>query len=391
MKKIIEMLQEYSIPLIVGIAAALVWANLSPESYEHFIHFSIFGDVTVHFLVEDIFMVFFFATATVEIVESLHPGGSLNPIKRAVNPLIATMGGVLGPICVYLLLNSLIGSSDYTHGWGIPTATDIAIAWLAAKLVFGDGHPAINYLLLLAIADDALGLVIIAIFYPTSAVMPIYLLFCLGGMLVAFLLRHFGVKSYWWYLLLGGVPCWLGLHFANIHAALALVFIIPFLPAVPEDVTDIDDTDDERALEKFNRQWKPVVDFGMFFFGLCNAGVVFSAIGIPTLLVSVSLIVGKCVGVYFFGFIAAKIGFALPKGMRKRDLLVAGLVAGVGLTVALFVCNSAFSDPILQGSAKMGALFSITSIPIAMIVGRVVGVQKHREGQLMKPFGPQVK
>lgn len=60
MKKIIEMLQEYSVPLIVGIAAALVWANLSPESYEHFIHFSIFGDVTIHFLVEDIFMVFFF-------------------------------------------------------------------------------------------------------------------------------------------------------------------------------------------------------------------------------------------------------------------------------------------------------------------------------------------
>ena len=71
---------------------------------------------------------------------------------------------------------------------------------------------------------------------------------------------------------------------------MALVFSIPFLPVAPEDVTDIDDTDDERALEKFNRQWKPVVDFGMFFFGLCNAGVVFSAIGIPTVLVSVALI-----------------------------------------------------------------------------------------------------
>ena len=275
MKKFLGLLQEYSIPLIVGIVAALIWANLSPETYEHFIHFPIYRDITIHFLVEDVFMVFFFATAMVEIVESIQPGGSLNPVKRAINPLIATMGGVLGPVFVYLLLNSLIGSPEYTNGWGIPTATDIAIAWLAAKLVFGDGHPAINYLLLLAIVDDALGLIIIAIFYPTSTVMPIYLLFCLAGMVVAFLLRRFGVKSYWWYILLGGIPCWYGLHSANVHAALALVFIIPFLPVAPEDVTDIDDTDDERALEKFNRQWKPVVDFGMFFFGLCNAGVVF--------------------------------------------------------------------------------------------------------------------
>ncbi len=391
MKKFLGLLQEYSIPLIVGIVAALIWANLSPETYEHFIHFPIYRDITIHFLVEDVFMVFFFATAMVEIVESIQPGGSLNPVKRAINPLIATMGGVLGPVFVYLLLNSLIGSPEYTNGWGIPTATDIAIAWLAAKLVFGDGHPAINYLLLLAIVDDALGLIIIAIFYPTSTVMPIYLLFCLAGMVVAFLLRRFGVKSYWWYILLGGIPCWYGLHSANVHAALALVFIIPFLPVAPEDVTDIDDTDDERALEKFNRQWKPVVDFGMFFFGLCNAGVVFSAIGIPTVLVSVALIVGKCFGVFFFGYIALKIGFALPKGMRKRDLVVAGLVAGVGLTVALFICNSAFSDPVLQGSAKMGALFSIASIPIAMVVARLLGVQKYREGQLNKPYEPQVK
>ena len=117
----------------------------------------------------------------------------------------------------------------------------------------------------------------------------------------------------------------------------------------------------------------------------------FSAIGIPTVLVSVALIVGKCFGVFFFGYIALKIGFALPKGMRKRDLVVAGLVAGVGLTVALFICNSAFSDPVLQGSAKMGALFSIASIPIAMVVARLLGVQKYREGQLNKPYEPQVK
>ena len=83
-----------------------------------------------------------------------------------MNPLLATIGGVVGPVAVYLLLNSLIGSPALMNGWGIPTATDIAFAWLAARLIFGDNHPVIAYLLLLAIADDAIGLVIIALFYP---------------------------------------------------------------------------------------------------------------------------------------------------------------------------------------------------------------------------------
>ncbi|MDO4541370.1 MAG: Na+/H+ antiporter NhaA [Bacillota bacterium] len=391
MRKIHQAMQEYSIPLIVGIVAALIWANLSPETYEHFVHFPIFGEVTIHFLVEDVFMVFFFATAAVEIVESLLPGGSLNPIKRAFNPLIATVGGVAGPVIVYLGLNALIGQPEYTVGWGIPTATDIAIAWLVAKLVFGEGHPAIKYLLLLAIADDAIGLVIIAIFYPSGAVLPQFLILCLLGMSVALTLRKMHVNGYIWYLVLGGIPCWLGLHFANIHASLALVLIVPFLPAVPEDVTDIDDEDDERAMEKFNRQWKPVVDYGLFFFGLCNAGVAFSNINSLTLVILGALILGKCGGIFLFGYIADKIGCSLPKGMGHRDLLVAGLVAGIGLTVALFMCNSAFSDPMLQGAAKMGALLSILSGGIAFAVSRLVGVQRYKAGEMLRPIHTHLK
>lgn len=392
MKKILERVQEYSIPLILGIVVALFWVNLSPETYEHFIHFPLFGEeFTIHFFVEDVFMVFFFATAAVEIVESFLPGGSLNPMKRAVNPLIATLGGVIGPIGVFFLLNAVFGDSIYSHGWGIPTATDIAIAWLVAKLVFGDGHPAIKYLLLLAIADDAIGLIIIAVFYPSSTVLPQFLLLCLLGVSVAFTLRKMHINNYWWYLLLAGIPCWLGLYFAHIHASLALVLVVPFLPAVPEQVLDIDDEDDERALEKFHRQWKPVVDFGLFFFGLCNAGVAFSSMGTITYLITASLLVGKCLGIFVFGYAALKLGFDLPKGMGKKDLFVAGIVAGVGLTVALFICNSAFSDPSVQGAAKMGALFSVLAAPISMIAAKLLGVRKYKEGELLRPFHSEMK
>ncbi len=170
----INLLQEFSIPLILGVVIALIWANLSPESYHHFVHNEILGNLSLHFLVNDIFMVFFFAMATVEITQSLMPGGDLYPLKRSVNPIMATVGGVVGPIIVFLTLNHFFGSSGFSNGWGIPTATDIALAWLVARLVFGAHHPAVSFLLLLAIADDGIGLLIIAFFYtdPSNPLAP---------------------------------------------------------------------------------------------------------------------------------------------------------------------------------------------------------------------------
>ena len=88
---------------------------------------------------------------------------------------------------LYLLFNGLFGGPHLTRGWGITTATDIALAWLVARLVFGKGHPAITFLLLLAIGDDAIGLMIIAMFYPDPN-HPIYLP-ALGVVAVAVLIR----------------------------------------------------------------------------------------------------------------------------------------------------------------------------------------------------------
>ena len=128
--------REFSIPLIAGVILAVVWANLAPESYHHIVHTPIIGEhINLHWLVNDVFMVFFFAIAGVEIVNSLSPGGALNPVRKAVTPLMATAGGVLGPIIVFFILNTFIGSPEYANGWGITTATDIALAWLLARII----------------------------------------------------------------------------------------------------------------------------------------------------------------------------------------------------------------------------------------------------------------
>ena len=102
-------------------------------------------------------MAFFFALATKEVVEATAPGGALHSPRRAALPLVAAVGGMLGPALIFLRLTIVFDRPNLERGWAIPCATDIAFSYLAARIVFGAKHPAIPFLLLLAIADDALG------------------------------------------------------------------------------------------------------------------------------------------------------------------------------------------------------------------------------------------
>jgi NhaA family Na+:H+ antiporter len=293
---------------------------------------------------------------------------------------LATVGGVAGPVLVYFALNHYIGSAAFLKGWGIPTATDIALAWLVARLVFGNNHPVIAFLLLLAIADDAIGLAIIAVFYPDPVlpVKPVWLLLIAAGMVAAYLLRRYKCKNYWPYIIIGGVPSWMGLREAHLHPALALVFIVPFLPHPMKEDKHLfeEDPADFSTLARFEHEWKIIVDFGLFMFGLTNAGVRFTEIGTATWLVFLSLLVGKTGGIFSTAFVGEKLGFPLPNAMKYKELTVAGLIAGIGFTVSLFVAGEAFTDPVIQGAAKMGAILSILAAVIAVILARIFKIRK---------------
>lgn len=380
MRKRINLLREFSVPLIAGVITALVWANLWPQEYHALVEQPFLGGLNLHFVVNELFMVLFFGIAAVEITQSCLPGGDLNPPRKAVNPLLATLGGVIGPVLVYLGLNAIIGDPVLTRGWGIPTATDIALAWLVARLVFGAGHPAVSFLLLLAVADDAIGLAIIAVFYPDPShpTEPIWLFLTVAGIVIAYILRSAKTKSYWPYVLLGGGLSWTGLFMAHLHPALALVFIIPFLPHPPREAAHLfeDDPRDTSTMARFEHDWKIVVDFGLFLFGLANAGVGFSSMGTATWLVLIALLVGKTVGIFAMGSLGQALGFPLPDRVGTKELVLTGLVAGIGLTVALFVAGVAFVEPVIQGSAKMGALFSAGAALLALVLGRILNVRR---------------
>jgi NhaA family Na+:H+ antiporter len=309
-------------------------------------------------------MVFSFGIATQEITKACLPDGVLNLMKKALNPLINTFGGVIGPICVYVLFVRITGNTALVRGWAIPTATDIALAWLVARFAFGEGHPAIAFLLLLAIVDDGIGLAIIAIFYPdpSTPVQPIFLLFVILGMLLSYLFRIRQVRLFWPYILIGGTLAWFGLHLAHLHPALALVFIIPFLPV--------------NLLNGFQDFFKKPVDMGLLGFGLVNAGVPFSSVGSATWAVLLSLVIGKTVGVTLFSMIASSLGFPLPTGMTNKALIVVAMTAAIGMTVALFVAGVAFIDIPTQQAAKMGALMSSGMIIPVLIVAKIFKVTR---------------
>ena len=388
MRRTINFLLENSLFLIMGSVAGLVWANLDQSSYHGFIEKSLgsssvighHGHITLHYLVNDIMMAFFFAIAGKEVWEATFPGGPLNSPKKATTPLVATVGGMLGPIAVYFLLATLSGDlSELGNGWAIPCATDIAFSYLVARIVFGPGHPAIPFLLLLAIADDALGLIILAVFYPQGEVQPLWLLLSVAAVAVGFGLRRARIYSFWPYLGIVGTMSWFGFSQAGLHPALGLLPIIPTMPHAHVDTGLFDWRKIEKndTLTAFEHWWKSPVEIILGLFGLCNAGVVFSSMGSATWIVLAALLIGKPLGIWGCGYVAGvKMKFGFPPGMNSKDLFVVGCAAGIGFTVALFTSTVAFKPGGIQDAAKMGALFSFSAAIITIIVGRIMKVEK---------------
>ena len=417
MYRVWNFLTSYSLFLIGGAIAALIWANTNLESYHHFVEFVLIDDffighlhmdalghvqrtLTLHYLINDVLMALFFAIAAKEVWEAVVlKNGSLRG-KKAATPLFATLGGMLGPVAVYLGLASIMGSETYSavaNGWAIPTATDIAFSYLVGRLVFGAGHPAVRFLLLLAIADDAAGLLILAIFYPSAALAPEWLLLSLGAAVGVFFLFNWlprqrdrgnqlrpnstfvrKVFSFWPYLIAGCLS-WYGFQESGLHPALGLLPIVPIIPHADrafgifaEAETHLHD-----LLNQMEHALKYPVEIILGLFGLLNAGVVFESIGPATWLVLAGLLIGKPLGIFLFGWFAARVlHLGLPEGMRIVDLIVIGCVAAIGFTVSLFVASVAFDGGSVQDAAKMGALFSFAAAIISFTVGKLLRVEK---------------
>lgn len=422
---------ENSIFLIGGSLIALVWANAAPESYNHFIHHDLLGtaheaadsppddatpdtsettvapmdgesgtesppgegkadkdegnshghhEFSLYFLVNDLLMAFFFAIAGCEVWEALLPGGALSNPKKAATPLLATVGGLAGPAGVYLAGCYALGRTDITNGWAIPCATDIAFSYLVARFIFGQGHPAIAFLLLLAIADDAAGLIILAVFYPSGELHLTWLLASVAAVVIGFGFRKLKLHSFWWYLLIPGVLSWIGFLKSGIHPALGLVPVIITMPHAHTDLGIFarEEMNQDDTLNRFTSWWADPVELILGLFGLANAGVAMSSVGTATWLVLAGLLIGKPIGITLLTWFAQKVlRLEIPGGMNYRDVVTLGMIAGIGFTVALFVSTAAFKagDTNLD-AAKMGALASFGAAALAIAMAKILGIRR---------------
>ena len=197
---------------------------------------------------------------------------------------------MFGPIAVYLGLAWILGSDTYdavANGWAVPTATDIAFSYLVGRIVFGAGHPAVRFLLLLAIADDAAGLIILAIFYPSANLAPEWLLASFGAALAVFVLFNWLPRrldrgdqarprstwirqklSFWPYAIAGCIS-WYGFQESGLHPALGLLPVVPAIPHADRAFGIFSEAETylHDLLNEVEHALKLPVEIVLFFFG----------------------------------------------------------------------------------------------------------------------------
>ena len=364
---------EHLLLLPIGVAIALVWANLGPESYFRFSYAAAFA-------VNDVAMVFFFGLMTKEVVEATAPGGVLNPWQRVLLPVVASIGLTLLPALIHVALAGRLDEPMLGAAWPVTFASDLAVSYLAVRLIFGKTHAAVPFAILLAIVSDALGFLAIAISSPTREMrwtMGVGIL--VAAVVLAGALRRFRVRSFWPYLVGPGALSWFALYWSGLHPALALVPIVPFFPHAPRDPGFFVDasTDAPDALSQFEVFWRYPGQAALFLFGLANAGVTFGSLEQGTWALPLAVLVGKPIGLMIGAGLAVVAGLHLPPQIGWRDLVAIGLSAAIGLSVGLFFCTASIAPGQIRSEISMGVLLTVAALPLALLASKLLGVGRY--------------
>jgi Na+:H+ antiporter, NhaA family len=366
---------EHLLLLPLGASIALAWVNADAESYYRFTY-------AIAFAVNDVAMMFFFALMTKEVVEATAPAGVLHPWRRALLPVIASVGATLVPALIYLRVVDLLDEPMLVLAWPVPFATDIAVSYFVARIIFGR-EPVIPFLLLLAIASDTFGFLTLALFNPANELhLGVGALIMAVAIALAFALRRARVKSFWPYLLAAGSVSWFALFWTGLHPALALVPIMPFLPHAARDPGFFIDAspDAKDTLSRFEIWWRYPGQVALFFFGLVNARVPLHALEPGTLGVPIAAIVGKPLGILVAAGIALAAGLHLPQRVGWRELIVVGFTAAIGFSVGLFFCAALLPPGQLRAETSMGVLLSLAGAPLALVAAKILRIGR---------FGPR--
>lgn len=350
--------------LFVAAALALVWANSPWRDGYAGLSSLVVGPAQLHldltlasWATDGLLTVFFFVVG-VELKHEL-VAGSLRNVREASVPVIAAMGGMLVPAVFYLVIVLTLDDRTALHGWAIPTATDIAFA-LAVLAVFGRGLPRAlrTFLLTLAVVDDLLAIVIIAIVYTSGLDV-----LALGGSIVAVAVFAIVVRmrrAPWWILLAIAIVAWWLMHASGVHATIAGVLLGLSVPA------RIVHGETQTRTHRFERAMRPLSNgIALPVFAFFAAGVTLVGGGGPAeillqpvvLAIVTGLVLGKLVGVLGVTALVTKLTpLRLPDAIGLRDLLPVAFLTGIGFTVSLLVAQLSFVDSEHTDGARVAVL-----------------------------------
>ena len=408
--------------LVIAATIALLWANIAPEHYHAVWHNTLWEvstglndavhKINLHAIANEFLMAIFFFFIGLEIKRELLDG-ELSSMQKASLPLFAALGGVIVPAGIYYAMNAGLPTAN---GWGIPMATDIAFA-LGVLAIVGSRVPVALkvFLSALAIGDDLMAVIVIAIFY-TEQIFMNELMVGLAGLVILGIANRMGVRNRIFYYAFGLVVVWISFLASGVHATVAgvaVAFTIPsrreismdsylkqtkdLLKGLESDRYCEQDVLSKHAIKTLKKvkalsyqaanplQLKedalhPISTlFIVPLFALGNAGVIIDSSMLneltnPVVLgIAAGLIVGKPLGIFLFTklLIALKWG-SLPAGVTWNHVIGAGFLAGIGFTMSLFITDLAFTDPQHQIIAKV-AVF-VASL-ISGIIGYIILVR----------------
>ncbi|MEO7348327.1 MAG: Na+/H+ antiporter NhaA [Terrimesophilobacter sp.] len=359
--------------LVLAAALALAWANSPWRSGYSALSGLQFGPSGLHldlslaaWATDGLLAIFFFVVGAELKTEFV--SGHLRNFREAAVPMLAAVGGMVIPALVFVGVIVVSGDTAALHGWAIPTATDIAFA-LAILAIFGRGLPAAlrTFLLTLAVVDDLLAIIIIAVFYTASVNLIAFLLALVVIAVFAVVARLRWAR--WWNLVPLALLAWALMHESGIHATIAGVLLGLVVPA---RYLHGEGSTRARRYEYVVKPWSSAFALPVFAFfsagvSLVDGGGAASMFREPVVPAIVfGLVVGKIVGVLGTTALVTKLSrLRLPHGLSLRDLVPVGLLAGIGFTVSLLLAELSFPHSEYSAAAKLAVL---TATAIAAIL-----------------------
>lgn len=386
-----------ALALLCGGAVATVWVNFAPASYYDAVEWRLvelgvptwiaplpLGITPLSLVAEGLMALFLFIVGK-ELWEALILERGALRGGAALLPLSLTLGGLIGAAGAWTLCAALFETAEeasFATGWQVPLGTDVVLAYLVGRRLFGPEHPALHLLLLIAVATDILALLALGLSHPPASLRPVWLVLPLGAALVVW--RLFGrapapgaserdrrARLSLWPYVLAGLISWVGTVAAGLPGALGLLPVIPAIAHADRSFGPFAEVE-ELMQDPLNRlahtlAW-PLAGV-LFLFGLTRGGVDLAAFAPTTVSTLAGLWLGRPLGMIVIGLgLAVALGLRLPKGIKLRDILAVIGVLAMGFTVPVIALDSALPGGAMQEAARLGLALSLLAGPVLLLV-----------------------